>query len=64
MVLFRAQAALRGLPSPEEDAARGGFNPLLCPGGAVRVLSELLAVSQLPPSRPPAAPPSEVHVPS
>lgn len=54
---FRAQAALCGVPGPEEDAARGGFNPLQCPSGAVRVLSELLAVSQPPPSLPAAAPP-------
>jgi len=61
-VLFRAQAALHGVPGPAADAAHSGFNPLQCPSGAARVLSELLTVSQPPPSLPPAAPP-EVRVP-
>ena len=61
--LSRAQKALHGVPGPEEDAVRGGFNPLQCPGGAVRVLSELLAMSQPPPALPPVPPQLGVRIP-
>ena len=55
-MLDRAQAALHGIPGPERDVARGGFNPLQCPSGALRVVSELLSKALPPASLPPGAP--------
>ena len=45
-VCSRAQAALRGVPGPEEDTASGGFNPLQCPGSALRAVCQLLDAAQ------------------
>ena len=54
-MLFRTQAALRDVPGPEQDATRGGFNPLQCASGSLRIVSELLRNAQPPPTLPPGA---------